>query len=57
MPIGKKFGAMQKNGIGPLLISHRYKINLILEKNHIRKKNQFSTQNKIVNFCRIFSIL
>jgi len=25
MPIGKKFGAMQRNGIGPLLISHRYK--------------------------------
>jgi len=24
MPIGKKFGAMQRNGIGPLLISHRY---------------------------------
>jgi len=25
MPIGKKFGAMQRNGIGPLIISHRYK--------------------------------
>ena len=24
MPIGKKFGAMLRNGIGPLLISHRY---------------------------------
>ena len=24
MPIGKKFGAMQRNGIGPLLISHLY---------------------------------
>jgi len=30
---------------------------LILEKNHIRKKNQFSSQNQLVNFCRIFSIL
>jgi hypothetical protein len=24
MPIGKKFGTMQLNEIGPLLISHRY---------------------------------
>jgi len=31
MPIGKKFGAMQRNGIGPLLISHRY--NVLLHQN------------------------
>jgi len=27
MPIGKKFGTIQRNGIGPLLISHRYNCN------------------------------
>jgi hypothetical protein len=26
MPIGKKFGTMQLNVIGPLLISHRYNL-------------------------------
>jgi len=29
MPIGKKFGAMQRNGIGPLLISHRYYLKMM----------------------------
>ena len=43
MPIGKKFGAMKRNGIGPLLISHRYNSNI--ERMNIIRNSELTVRD------------
>jgi hypothetical protein len=43
MPIGKKFGTMQCNLIGPLLISYRYKKKQVFQKELFLRTPELTT--------------